>query len=58
MREIEIDDDVWLRSGGLGMPADPRAANEESDERVLGITLRLAGSQSFTISHRRIAEAH
>ena len=25
---------------------------------VLGITLRLAGSQSCTISHRRIAEAH
>ncbi len=25
---------------------------------VLGITLRLAGSQACTISHRRIAEAH
>jgi hypothetical protein len=33
VREIEIDDDVWLRSGGLVVLADPRAANEESDER-------------------------
>ena len=35
----------------------PQAA-EAPARPVLGITVRLAGSQSRTISHRRIAEAH